>query len=105
MNRIPTTFEKKNLLNNISNDLTKNDHMYILQNIVGFELCTETQTCYMFDLNDLSNETFWKLYEYVKMSIDVNSRSKVLFDSNNEHQSAMLNLENKMNNDFNKIKK
>ena len=68
------------------------------------EIYCKSNTSIMFDLNDLPNEIFWKLNEYVDMSIENINREKELKILQNEHEKKILDVDKSLINKLKKIK-
>ena len=105
----PTSLQKLSLVNDIENNLSKDDQLYIffeILNKMNDTIYTQTQYKIMFDLNDLSPDVFWKLHNYVKLTIK-NKERHLELDTNGyekEHIQTINNLNSKILHDYNILK-
>lgn len=85
---LPTDRDKESLLNKLNKQLNEEDHIYIfteiLQNMEK-KIYTITCNCTLFDLNDLDNENFWKIYYYTQLFIDQHERQKEINKAKQEN--------------------
>ena len=85
---MPTDKDKERLLFQINRQLTEEDHYYIFTEFLQtmeHKIYTVTENGTLFDLNDLSPDTFWKLTYHVQLFIDTHQR---------EEQTDKIKLEN-----------
>lgn len=73
--KLPSYNDKKKLYQEIAT-LDKENHLTIFSNIIhpNTDKYTITNNSVLFDLDDLSPKTFWKLYLYVQNTIENNDR-------------------------------
>lgn len=83
----PTDKEKELLQNKLNKQLSEDDHMYIFVEILQTlknKIYTMTENGTLFDLNDLDNENFWKIFYHTQLFIDNHEREKKIAESSQE---------------------
>ena len=101
-NKSNVTGRDKELILYSLNQLSKQDHLYIFTEILQKlekRIYTVTDNSTLFDLNDLPNDVFWKLYYHTQLLINNMQRSKKIneatndMDCNNEEMQNQINRE------------
>lgn len=103
------TDNQKTEMTDILNLMTKEQHMYIFKNFLEKQekqIYTITNDAVIFDLNDLENDlnVFWRVYDYCVYYINDISRKDTIKDYEKQHNDAINNLNNKINNDYEQLK-
>jgi len=103
------TDNQKTEMTDILNLMTKEQHMYIFKNFLEKQekqIYTITNDAVIFDLNDLENDlnVFWRVYDYCVYYINDISRKETIKDYEKQHNDAINNLNNKINNDYEQLK-
>jgi hypothetical protein len=103
---VPTDKDKENLLHKLNKQLNEDEHLYIfteiLQNLEK-RIYSITENCTLFDLNDVPNESFWKIYYYAQLFISNHERQKDLDKANAEHLTEGDLFKEKIKQDLEKI--
>ena len=103
----PTDVEKEILLYKLNKQLSSDEHLYIFTEVLQTlekKIYTITENCTLFDLNDLPNEQFWRIFCYSQLFIQNHEREKEVENAFLENSSKSDKLTEKMNRDLQKLK-
>jgi hypothetical protein len=104
----PSEKDRENLLNKLNRQLTDEEHLYIFTEYLQTlekRIYSITENCTLFDLNDLPNELFWKIYYATQLFIRDHDRQKEIDKANAEKNVISAKLQEKIEKDLVKYKK
>jgi hypothetical protein len=78
MDTVPTNADKEFIYTNI-NKLSQSDHMHIYTILedINENICNISNLYVTFNIDDVPTFQFWKIYEFVKLSIENLTRTKL----------------------------
>lgn len=102
----PSNYDKEVLQYRLNEQLTSDEHLLIfikiLQNMKN-KIYTVTENSVLFDLNNLSNDDFWKMYYHTEMFINDRERQNKLQYLKHENDSLDHQFKYKINSNLQKI--
>ena len=103
----PNEKDKELLLYRLNKLLNDDEHLYIFTEILQTlekRIYSITENCTLFDLNDLPNDAFWKIYYYTQLFILDHERQKELGKIQKEQQSKNDEFKEDINTKLQKYK-
>ncbi len=104
----PTEKDKELLLYKLNRQLTEDEHLHILTDILQTlekRIYSMTDNCTLFDLNDLTPEVFWQIFYYAQLSIMKHETQKQTAQANQDDLVQRNEFNEKMRHDLEKYQK